>query len=96
MEGSFCNHLPFPAGNTVTSVVIYDINIAKSRCSSDIRCIGIQYTNKWSNSPNDSERYFECRSLTYKSTAWDKYQNFTNRFLKKTNSYGKHTHSMEN
>ena len=40
MEGSFCIHSPFLPVPSVPSVVIYDINIAKSQCSSNIECIG--------------------------------------------------------
>ena len=95
MEGSFCIHSPFLPVPSVPSVVIYDINIAKSQCSSNIECIGIQYTNEWSKSP-DTGRYFECRYGIYKSTAWDKYKNFTTGFLRKANSHGKHIHPVEN
>ena len=61
---------------------------AKSECSENKRCVGIEYMGDKYND-DDTAHFRICLDAIYSSTAWDKYEDFTGKLLKKDENYGK-------
>ena len=59
----------------------FDIRVAKSACSNNFRCVGIAKFNSYN--------YEQCLDALYTSTAWNKYDNFSNILVRKSPSYGR-------